>query len=177
MTSVLPASFLLLIGQVGSEGNGMKITIFLIGVAITSVVFMSCSDIGSNSIPLPFENVNGQDCLQVPYTGPMVIGDDSTWQSFWDQYSVCWGESAKTPPPTIDFQQNMVVAIFWGEHCQGCRNAVDAIDIYRVNSSHVEVYINPLPDLGPCFMITYPLQVVTIAKTPLPVIFTGNIPQ
>lgn len=149
----------------------MKIIVFLIGVAIISFALISCSDIGSNKIPMPFENVSWEEGFRVLDPGTVVINDDSTWISFWNRYEM------GSPPPSIDFQQNTLIGVFWGDGWSGCHSAVQAIEIYKNQSNQIEVFIKPLPDLGPCFMLVSPLQVVTISKTLLPVIFSGDVPQ
>ena len=83
----------------------------------------------------------------------------------------------KTPPPEIDFDKEMVVAICWGSGYSGCSNTVEVIKRIEKTIDSINVVLSDLPNLGPCDMEVYPIQMVRISNLSLPVHFSGSIPQ
>ena len=96
------------------------------------------------------------------------------WEQYWNHYS---GNGSKTPAPGIDFKNNMVIGIFWGANYSGCSNRVEVIKVIEKDDDKINLTIEDLPSLGPCDMIVAPLQMVSLPKSDLPVIFTGNVPS
>lgn len=93
---------------------------------------------------------------------------------YWNLFS---GSGEKTPPPSVNFDEEMVIAVHWGEGYSGCSNKVSAIDSIVKTRGSVEVIVSELPDLGPCDMIVYPIQMVRVPKTDLSVRFLGAPPD
>jgi hypothetical protein len=126
-----------------------------------------------------YENLETARSFQVPEAGTAVFRDETTWAVLWDRYWTVYTLGEKTPPPPVDFDNEMVIAIFYGTGYIGCSNWVEVIDEIWVGSRQIEVHIGIQLDrvIGPCDMNLNPLQMVTIQRSDLPVVFTGYLPE
>jgi hypothetical protein len=149
-------------------------------------VLVSCeSDISNTNIgkaenPIHFEDIEAARSFTVTTPGTAVIKDDAAWTDLWEQYWNTYdGQGRKTPPPRIAFDEEMVLAVFYGSGYSGCSNRVDVIEDVVHTWKRIEVRIGSLSfdDLGPCTAIVYPLQMVKVRRSGLPVVFVGDIPE
>jgi len=157
---------------------------FIISPLILTAFLPSCKDAGTEApvstepIRVTFENVEHYETFTIPIAGTDVIRDDSTWlrywRAYWNNYS---GTGEKTPPPSIDFSKQMVVAAFYGNKYSGCSNKVEVIREVLLCPTSLRVKLGPLPFLGFCRAIVAPIHMVKIPKSELEVVFTGNIPK
>ncbi len=101
---------------------------------------------------------------------------EAEWLEFCNNF---WSESIKAPIPYIDFNQKIVLGIFWGDNCKysGCTNASPSIYSVTKSSRQITVKVDPLADLGPCDMCVLPLYMATIPRMELPILFAGNLPD
>lgn len=126
-----------------------------------------------------FNDVEGYGNFHVPQSGTKVITSDSEWESFWNLYWNQFGGSGhKTPPPEIDFDHEMVIAVFWGGNCSysGCTNESPSIESILVVGNTLYIIVGEMADLGPCEMCVAPLHLIRTEKSNLPVRFIGNVP-
>jgi len=149
--------------------------ILLAGIAILSC--QSSKNMAIQSKPIDFRNIEEAGSYNVNQSGTWIIKNQEEWMEWWQEY---WnrfsGTGEKTPPPTIDFENKMVIVVHWGEGYSGCSNGVNAIQrIERIEDS-LNVVVGELPDLGPCDMEVYPIQIVEVPALDLPVKFTGAVP-
>jgi hypothetical protein len=140
---------------------------------LTAFALAGC-DVFYGGEAVPFSRVERIDHLRVQVSGTTVIRDQSSWEAFWQQH----GE--KTPAPSVDFQRETVFGVFYGgAFHSGCRSAVEVIRDVNRSGGTVEIRIGPLPDLGPCDAVVYPLDVVVADVPPsqvLDVRFRGHLP-
>jgi len=93
-------------------------------------------------------------------------------------------QGGQSPPsiPEIDFRAKMIVALCWGSRPGGCQDAMEAVDevleMFDDGGTPIaiEVRVDALPALGDCDMVVYPIQILEIDTSPLPVHFTGQPP-
>jgi hypothetical protein len=129
-------------------------------------------------LQIEFADIEAAGSYNVPLKGTSLIKSEAEWNEWWEKY---WnrfsGSGEKTPPPAIDFEKRMVIIIHWGAGYSGCSNKVDVIERIQVMNDSLNVVVRDLPFLGPCDMEVYPLQMVEIARSNLPVRFTGSVPE
>ncbi|MBW8003652.1 MAG: hypothetical protein FVQ80_16850 [Planctomycetes bacterium] len=150
-------------------------------ISMILILLGYCDSPTKPGTPIPFENIEGAGRFNVPEAGTEVIKDNAAWINLWENYWNAFNGGGKTPPPSVDFERKMVIAIFYGADgaaYTGCQNFVETIEDIIEKSGKIEVRIGPLTleDLGPCDAGLYPLQMVKIERSDLPVIFTGEIP-
>lgn len=148
----------------------------LISFVVIILGQISCSSHPAEVTPLPFENLTEAEYFTVPHPATVVIENDAAWNQLWENYWIKYDSLGKTPPPAVDFEEDMVIAVFWGCNYSGCRFWVEAIERIITRSGRIEVHVGPLPDLGYCDMIVCPLQVVKMRKSDFPVVFVGDLP-
>ena len=109
----------------------------------------------------------------IPAAGTAVIKNEAQWKHLAARFSPL---GTHAPPPEVNFDSEMVILSFWGTH-SGCSDEVETISSIRLLSSSMEVWVDPLPSLGDCEMLVYPLEMVLTQKTELPIIFKGSAPE
>ena len=158
----------------------MRIAVSLACLVLFVLVLASCESDTDTVIPIPFENIEEAGSFTVTVKGTAVFRDDAAWTDLWEQYwNVYGGQGAKTPPPRIDFEREMVIAVFYGSGFSGCSNGVEVFEDMVKTPEHIEVRVGSLPveDLGPCDALVYPLQMAKVRRSSLPVVFTGEVPE
>ncbi len=158
----------------------MKKTLFLCAVLLP-VLFgcdnASVEDEELTSSVMTFETIEEAAGFVVNTPGTEVIRAEQPWAVLWDDaWSITNEDGVKTPPPSIDFNTKMVIAVFWGSGFSGCSNGVQAIETIVQRQGEIVVLVGPLPDLGLCDAIVYPIQMVQIDHSDLPVVFEGEVP-
>ena len=159
-----------------------QIALFVVAMA-AGLAVSSCQDSTSGPDPhdpvaLSVRAVTEAEYLSATVHGTFVIRDTTQWEDFWTLQS---GQSVP-PVPTIDFDNKMIIALCWGSGYSGCQDVVSAITavcmIYdsEGNPDAITVQVDPLPPLGDCDMIVYPIQILELDASPLPVRFTGQPP-
>jgi len=125
---------------------------------------------------IPFEPLLNYQLFAVPDAGTRVIRSEAEWLEFCNNF---WSEGIRAPIPYIDFDQKILLGLFWGGNCKysGCTNASPSIEFILRSAGQISVRIGPLSNLGPCDMCVMPIYMVTIPRTDLPVVFTGKLPD
>jgi hypothetical protein len=162
------------------EGSAMRSAVSLACLVLFVLALASCESDTDTVVPIPFENVEEADRFAVTLPGTAVFRDDAAWTTLWEQYwNVYDGQGQKTPPPRINFEREMVIAVFYGSGFSGCSNWIEVIEGVVKTPGQIEVRVGPLPveDLGPCLAIVHPLQVAKVRRSSLPVVFTGEVPE
>ncbi len=152
-------------------GTSKKISLVSFVVIMLGQI-SSCSN-PAEVTPLPFENLTEAEYFRVQHPTTVAIKDDAAWNQLWEDY---WTRQDSLPP-AVNFEQDMVIAVFWGCGYSGCHWWVEAIEKIIIRSGRIEVHIGPLPFLGYCDMIVCPLQVVRMRKSDFPVVFIGDVPE
>lgn len=140
-------------------------------------LLVGCDLISSSEFsgePVSFSNVERGENLRVRISGTTVIRSGADWKTFWKKHG---GEGSV---PTVDFNRQTVLGIFYGGSLHGgCRSRVDVIREVRQEGETLSVDVGKLPDLGPCRMVVYPIDVVAVEVAPsqaLEVDFRGQVP-
>ena len=126
---------------------------------------------------LAFSDFTAAQPLVVPTPGTQVFRDQGNWDTFWSAQTHLAG-----PAPVVDFNEDMLIAVFWGSFGSGCFDFVDAIDRVRARVDGlntlgvIEVDVGPLPPLGSCATPVNPFQVIIIEATASQVEFVGMVP-
>lgn len=144
---------------------------------IGSFFFIGCG--GSND-PLPIETfqtdkLNAIESFWVPTSSTFVIRNKATYDAFTANY---W--QADSPPPEIDFAENMLLGVSYGDDYSGCSSDVDVIgrvSIVDIGNSPITVSVNRLPSLGPCDAVIAPLDMVLMPKRAENVVFVLSPPD
>jgi len=142
----------------------------LFSILIIIIILFSCGDAPVDNVPVNYSDFAEASFLQVTAPGAYVFTDDDSWNSFCDEY---W--SGNIPRPEVDFDYAMVIGIFWGWD-GGCYRWVNCVQGVYIRQDVIDVHIAPLPDLGDCDMVIWPLQVITMDKYEMPVEFHGYVP-
>jgi hypothetical protein len=95
--------------------------------------------------------------------------------NFWNAHVDTLEENENPSPPEIDFDQNIVLGLFWGR-TSGCTSRVDAIETVRVRERNVVVHVDDWTDEAICMALVQPRQVVKTRATNRPVRFVGDTP-
>ena len=146
---------------------------------ITIVILAIACDKTPDKTFVIFESVEDYGAFVVTEKGTVVINTDSEWLNLGELYWNRWdGIGNKILLPEINFEENMVVGVFWGGGCDysGCYNESPSIEnIYRMGDT-LFVVIADLVDFGPCDMCVNPIHLVQLEKYNIPVKFLGNVP-
>ena len=129
------------------------------------------AQIGMFSYYLSFEDFRkGEDVyFRVPERKSVVIRTNSEWLDFFDKY---WWIHDDTLAPTIDFETQMVIGVFWGRGYSGTGSYVQAIKSICILNDTIFVKTK-LPFLGSGFMELEPYDLVKLEKLDLSVNFLG----
>lgn len=110
------------------------------------------------------KNIAPDEMLPV---GTMVIRTKAEWKKI-------FSASPRIDSQSIDFDKSMVICIGWGMRFSGCFNEVETVKLIEMRADEIEVVLGPFPDLGPCEMIVYPIELIVIDQSDLPVRFSGT---
>lgn len=149
---------------------------------VACLAFPACDLIwgtGGSSEPLTFRSLDEAAYLSADSAGTVVFNDAASWRAFWREHGA-WSDSTNTDSlahaPAVDFSRRTAVGMFWSPR-SGCDNLVEAVEEVVRTAPHVaEVEIGPLPDLGDCEALVYPVQVITFEKSRR-VDFSGMLPD
>lgn len=153
---------------------------FILMVLPSILLLTSCKilgDAGRESVP--FQHVMDSEFLKVQDSQTAVFKNKSAWTEFWNNHVTrVNSDGEKVSAPVIDFNKNMLIAVFWGNNgYSGCSSFVDAIESVSLKKGMISVNVGKLPDLGSCLMMVSPLQVIEVEKREQPVTFHGQIPK
>ncbi|KPJ96559.1 MAG: hypothetical protein AMJ53_00270 [Gammaproteobacteria bacterium SG8_11] len=152
-------------------------------IAFAGLLLIACQSLRTKtkqrlSQQIEFADVEAAGSFDVPLKGTAIITNEAEWNEWWIKYwNLFSGSGQKTPPPAVDFEKKMVIAMHWGAGYSGCSNKVDAIERIQIINDSLNVVVKSLPFLGPCDMEVFPLQMVEIARSNLPVKFSGSFPE
>ena len=109
------------------------------------------------------------------YTEParLVIETEGEWKEVWEK--VVDFQIPKPKLPEVDFETDMIIAVFMGEQ----RTGGYSIDITRIIKKEEEIVVqveekHPDPDLLVTMALTQPYHMVVIQKSRFPVRFDGG---
>ncbi|MCP4545221.1 MAG: hypothetical protein GY835_01995 [bacterium] len=128
----------------------------------------------ADGTPVPFQNILSQCSFTVNDPATSVYMDSTTWGQLWSQYCGAY------EVPAVDFDSEMVLAVFYGGGSySGCQSWVEVIVSITATDDQIVVNIGPLDEdqLGACDGMAFPIQLVRIDRSDLPVVFTGNLPE
>ena len=129
---------------------------------------------GDDGSPVPFENYVHQCAFTVMFPETAVYRDDAAWTQLWAE------NCGAFELPVIDFESEMIVGVYYGgSSYSGCQNWAEVIESITATEEEIRVELIELDDdqLGHCDGMVYPMQLVKIAKSDLPVVFTGVLPE
>ncbi|MGD9487341.1 MAG: hypothetical protein AB7W47_04930 [Calditrichaceae bacterium] len=175
----------------------MKVVVYILSVILPLSLIITCTQITDESeaenekppirlistedtIQVSFQDVEGYGTFFVKDPGIRVFKDSNDWIGFWDLYWNAFdGTGQKTPPPSIDFSNNMVIGVFWGDYCKysGCGNESPSIENIYIYADTLFVPVGDLKPLGMCDACVSPLHMIMTERRDLPVQFTGNTPR
>jgi len=122
-------------------------------------------------------DVQGLCFLDGMFPQARVFRTSSEWEVFWVAYCDASNDDGPVPPPVVDFENLMMVGLFYEPVSSGCtcivENGVESITRY---SDRLEVQVGPVPDLGNCQAPQYPMTIVVVERIDLPVQFFGHVP-
>jgi hypothetical protein len=122
---------------------------------------------GQTGPAIPFVTVTQGNASGVREPAQLVIRDQAAWLALWGRHR----GSTKGPAPSIDFERDMVLAIFGGESREVRRVAIGKI---VREPDRIEVWYTfmalPGPD-GEGVPPVVPFQIVRLARSALPVRF------
>ena len=157
----------------------MKI-ISAITFVLTIFMLISCDSPNEIETPLLFENIIEAEHFDVTEAGTKVFRNKIEWTNLWEQnWNLYNSQGEKTPPPSVDFEREMVIAIFYDSGYSGCSNWTEVIEEVYKKSGKIEIHIGSLilEELGSCRTIVYPLQMVKMEISNLPIVFNGEVPN
>ena len=146
-------------------------------VLVTSLVILSNQNPYFPMVSeVPFEEIGWWWISGYESRDNLTIRDEVTWETVWTEM-----ESIQSHPadlPEIDFEREMVIAVFQGERSSS-GFWTNITRIMMTNATYV-VYIDeihPEDDSGLLAVMTYPYHLVKISDVPLnlPVQFVYNI--
>lgn len=131
-----------------------------------SVVLLFLLSYVCHSQDFPFEVIDQGGISGIRTGKTLAIRDDATWREIWIQHK------RGSTPPAIDFSKQMVIAIFVGERRTG-GYSVKIKDITTESGGLRVTYEESRPGRGcmATMAITYPFQIIRLAKFEGPVSF------
>jgi hypothetical protein len=156
----------------------------VVGAALSVVGLSGCgkddgvvSVVGSETTLVAFRDVPNYGGFKITRVGTFVIRSQETWMEYWDKYWRYGGPGGKSPPPYVDFQKYNVVGLAWGGErgFQSCYWEVPAIEsVFTVNDTlFVGATYVPEPEPKVCAVQVWPLHMIQVPKSGLPVKFFG----
>lgn len=116
---------------------------------------------------VPFATIDRGEDSAAALTGPLVIGDQASWTSFWSEHARSQG-----PPPTVDFERDLVLVGAVGER-QEAGDSVRVRQVLAVGGGTVVVLQERVPGdfCSPAEKRHVPFHIVRLPKVPLPVTY------
>ncbi len=144
------------------------------------LLFLSCSICGGNAAPNPvsFETIEQGLQSGVHASKAVVIRDETAWNSLWMEHKKNLASDTTVPVPAVDFSKEMVIAVFLGVRPTGGFSvSVTGISIPE-SAGGLSVSVEEVKPGRGCvvpMMITYPYQIVRLARIEGPVVFNQGI--
>jgi hypothetical protein len=119
---------------------------------------------------IPFQRLPRAE-LRIAKPGWAVIDDSVKWATLWHVYGVeSFADDGRVlvqPSPPIDFRRDQVLAVSFGA-TSGCGGSAAFVMRVTEHSRERLVEIDPhdFLDDGPCAMIVYPVDFVTVPRSP-----------
>ncbi len=127
---------------------------------------LAAAPAGAQSAPASYRDLPQAECLLVTEAGTRVFNTSTAWETFWNEHVICRsGSGQPLPPPEVDFTRETLAGVFFGGPFTGCSDRAAAVAGVRSSPRLTVVAVGPLPDLGPCDALVYPLQVIAVPKT------------
>ncbi len=104
----------------------------------------------------------------------LVVRDSNAWSTLWQQHFV--GSQPVPALPTVDFSQNMVLALFAGAKANGCLG-IEKVDVVRTEQAIrvIRTDFAPPSDGQVCTsQIIHPARLLEIPRSDLPVEFVTD---
>lgn len=126
-------------------------------------------DDSDKGVPLAFEAIEEVERLTIVEPGTAVFRDQPSWEAFWATHP-------NYSSPAVDFDQYILIGVFWGAGYSGSHNRVEAITGILAFRDRIETTVGPLPP-DPGDALVYPIEVIRIERRELPVVFKGKVPH
>jgi hypothetical protein len=126
---------------------------------------------GASVQPLAFETVEKSNQSGIMDARQAVVKDAPAWLSLWEEHT---GHVTPPPePPLVDFSKHMVLGVFLGQRPNLCYQVIiEAVESIARNKILVKYReTGPLPGSSCAQAIAYPVHLVTIDRSSLPVEF------
>lgn len=125
--------------------------------------------------PVPFASLAQSVSSAVTAFEVAVVGRQDRWRALWRRHN-----AHRVPlraPPAVDFASRQVLAVFLGSRPDGC-HAVVITAVERMAGRVVVTYQErrPAPDAICSTVITNPAHIVSVPRSPLPVVFQAATP-
>lgn len=155
------------------KGNNMLPRFILLLCMLFAV--SGCGGGGSDSPPateIAFTTIEKRDS-GIRNERQAVIRDSSAWTDLWAQHTSNWNPAP--PLPAVDFNANMVLAVFLGTRTNGCYS----VDIQRVFQQGADIMVEyhenvPAPGSICPHNIATPSHIVTVPSSTANVVFIKN---
>ena len=148
----------------------------MIRLSILCLVLVSgCRLVGpDDGVDVPFETVRFEELTWVMEPRTEVVRSREEMDALWMELYP-GRDGGPAIPVDFDFSERMLAMIFWGR-TGGCSPYVEAVDRVTSGPGRIFVFVGPLPDLGLCRAIIFPVQVISLPQDERPVAFVGREP-
>jgi hypothetical protein len=150
----------------------IAVALFLLadGRGEPSLAFGSRAALVANLLPFATVAKGSRSGIREPEW--LVLRSAPDWERLWERHTASL--QPQPPLPSVDFSQEMVIAVFAGEHkTGGYRIEVTAIEREEVQRQ-LQVFfreIGPPPDALVTQALTQPYHIVKLKQVDLPVVF------
>lgn len=139
---------------------------------ITLFVAAACTHIETNETSLvEFKVIERSQVSGITFQKFFELRSAQEFTNFWTIHS----EPTRTPLPKIDFKQEMVIAVFYGQRQTGGYD----IYIHNIEETETELVVNvyaidPKPGSNLVMMISQPNMIISLPRTDKPVRFVAS---
>ncbi len=153
--------------MVGNVGGGL-VRVTLLVTAALAVAAATAPALAQNGPTVPFVTVAQGNASRVHEPAQLVIRDQSAWVTLWGRHR----GSTKDPLPAVDFNRDMVIAIFADESGTPRQLKIRQItqEADRLEVSYTLAVMGPLPE-GEGASRVVPFHIVRVARSALLVRF------
>lgn len=153
--------------------NTIRRLVWLIGLSACLVTACGGGDGDTEPVQVPFTVI---DTANSGITTPrfVAVKDGAAWASLWAEHKSRISPQPALPP--VDFDQQMVVAVFVGQRPSG---SCDSVAIQSVKQTATRLTVEyresdpPPPGVNCTGNIAFPAQLVATAKSALPIEFVA----
>lgn len=143
---------------------------------VIATLFLSILGNSKGQTVLPFETVARGSYSAIDEPMSLVIRTEEEMDEFWKKHKANQSSSLKIP--SIDFDKEMVICMFWGTKNTG-GYSIEVTQILSYGSDIIVSYeASPPPEEAMVTMaLTQPYHIVKMTALDLPVNFEGNLEE